>query len=192
MRLGPRIVATSILIGLVGLPSAAGATGLDLTVSGLWIQSVAYSVVPFSGSAGGGIALNLFPASAVSIEAAAALPSDIGIDTPAGSVRLRAYTLTAKYHFLRRWRVSPYIGGGAYHSQQSLDTKYTIVGLDSSSNGWVAQAGLDCRIASRWFARVDVRYLGDIGSTALDVTSRKIPLSITPVIVGLGVGLRIN
>ncbi len=185
-------VVAMLVIAIARLPSALAATRLDLTVSGLWIQSLAYSAIPLSGTAGSGFALDLYPWTALSLELGAALPSHIGIATELGSVRLSAYTLTAKYHFLPHSRFSPYLGVGAYHSLQSFDSKYSILGVASSSTGGVVQAGLNCRIGSHWFANLDVRYLGSVGSNEVVLTSLKIPLSINPIIIGLGIGYRVN
>ncbi len=180
-------------MAILGSPNAQAAPRLDLLVSGLWIESLGYSVIPLSGTVAGGVALDLHFSPGWSVAAGAALPSDVGVSLPeVGSIRLTVYTVTADYHFFANSRFSPYLGAGAYHSLQSRSRDNGVISIDASGTGWVAQAGIDWRIGSRWFANLDFRYLGGLETTALIANTVRLPIPINPLIVGLGIGYSIH
>jgi outer membrane protein len=110
-------------------------------------------------------------------------------------------TLTLQYHFLPGERVRPYVGAGVNwtifydeDAKASLETALggpTRVSMDDSF-GWAVQAGVDFDLTERLFFNVDVKYV-DIDTTATLTTGaavNTVDVSIDPIIVGAGFGMR--
>jgi outer membrane protein len=127
-----------------------------------------------------------------STELAIALPTDFNLsDGP--TIRLMPNTWTVKYEIpSAQPAVHPYVGFGLDYSRLSLNTHNLLDhdSIDSSSIGWVAQAGADAQVAPSWFVNLDLRYLGDLEPRSLQGPSHEYMgtrYKIDPFLVGLGV-----
>ena len=77
--------------------------------------------------------------------------------TDIGSVKALPPTLSVQYHFTPNEPLRPYVGIGINYTQFSSED-FTIPGVSVSNSSWGAslQAGLDYRIAPRWYLNADV------------------------------------
>lgn len=111
-------------------------------------------------------------------------------------------TLTAQYHFNPKGKVRPYVGAGINYSvfwnENATDGLEAAIGptavhLDDSF-GYAVQAGIDVDITPRFFLNLDVKFI-DMDTTATLTKSalgrQDVKLHIDPVVVGVGVGLRL-
>ncbi|MGI9315932.1 MAG: OmpW/AlkL family protein, partial [bacterium] len=99
-------------------------------------------------------------------------------------------TLSLQYHFAPESNVRPYVGAGVNWTT-FFDEEATAVISDISlddSVGWAVQVGVDVDINEKWFFNADIRKL-DIETTA-ETDIGNIDVTIDPVVVSLGVGLR--
>ncbi len=111
-------------------------------------------------------------------------------------------TLTAQYHFAPEGKVRPYVGAGInytlFYSEDASSALENAVGATrvslSDSFGWAAQAGVDFELNERMFLNVDVKYI-DIDTTArLNTTAagtQRVRISLDPVVVGVGLGIKL-
>lgn len=127
-----------------------------------------------------------------STELAIALPTDFNLsDGP--TIRLMPNTWTVKYEIPSgEPAVHPYVGFGLDYSRLSLTTHELLDhdSIDSSSIGWVAQAGADAQVAPSWFVNLDLRYLGDLEPRSLQGPSHEYlgtKYKIDPFLLGVGV-----
>lgn len=109
-------------------------------------------------------------------------------------------TLTAQYHFRPEARVRPYVGAGLNYTifydesaSSALNAAIgdTKVSLDDSF-GYALQAGVDIDLTQKVFFNFDIKYI-DMDTTAKLRTGNlvnKVDVSIDPVIVGVGLGIR--
>ena len=114
--------------------------------------------------------------------------------TDGDSIRLWPLTWTVKYQFARPAGLGPYLGAGLHHTWSSLNTiPSNHSGIDSSSTGWLVQAGADMRLTPSWFVNADVRYLGGLEPRNL-LYGTYFPgagrYKIDPFLVSLGVAYR--
>lgn len=107
----------------------------------------------------------------------------------AGSTWLLPPTLTVKFHPLAGSTLSPYIGAGL-NVTFPFDSHVNGVDNFSIDNnvGWVAQAGLDVRIAQNMYLNFDYKYVNlNTNATVLDTRCK---LDLSPHLIGVGVGYR--
>jgi outer membrane protein len=110
--------------------------------------------------------------------------------TDIGSVKALPPTLLIQYHFMPNEAFRPYVGVGinyTYFSSQS----FSIAGLSTSNSSWGAalQAGLDYKIAPRWYLNADVKYVWmdtDVSLNGRTLTT----VDINPWLLSVGIGYR--
>jgi OOP family OmpA-OmpF porin len=109
--------------------------------------------------------------------------TDIG-----GSFLWMPDTLTVKYNFLAAGPFRPYVGAGIGVSS-IFDTSAAPFTLSSTSVGPAAQAGIDLRIAPRWFLNADVKWMRvrpELRFESHDVTEAHFD----PMMYSVGIGYR--
>ena len=127
-----------------------------------------------------------------STELAIALPTDFDLSS-GQTIRVMLNTWTVKYEIPSvEPAFHPYVGVGVDYSRESLNTHSLLDhdSVESSSIGWVLQAGADARVGGSWFVNVDLRYLGDVEPRALQGPSHQYTgaqYKIDPFLLGLGV-----
>jgi outer membrane protein len=111
-------------------------------------------------------------------------------------------TLTVQYHPIVKGPVRPYVGVGVnytlFYGEDASKGLEAAVGKTrvsmSDSIGWAVQAGVDVDLNKRMFLNFDVKYI-DIDTTATLRTSaaanQKVRISLDPLVVGVGVGIRL-
>ena len=110
--------------------------------------------------------------------------------TDVGSLKALPPTLLVQYHFTPDAALRPYVGVGinyTYFSSQS----FTINGVTTNSSSWgpALQAGLDYKIAPKWFLNADVKYVWmntDVSLNGAKLTT----VDINPWLLSIGVGYR--
>jgi outer membrane protein len=148
----------------------------------------------------GEIDLSYFVTSNVAFELiAASTRHDLSLNrsqtSQLGNVRVLPPTLTAQYHFLPDYFLSPYVGAGLNYTF-FLDEQNapSFNGLKLKDNwGWALQAGVDILSSSAWSLNFDVKQIFlkteatvNLGATPLKVTDIKLD----PLVIGIGVGYR--
>jgi outer membrane protein len=109
-------------------------------------------------------------------------------------------TLTLQYHLSPKSKIRPYVGAGVnytlFYAEDASDGLEAALGSTkvrmSDSVGYALQAGIDLDIGPRTFLNLDVKYL-DIDTTARLVTgvgTSRVRISIDPVVIGAGIGMR--
>jgi outer membrane protein len=127
-----------------------------------------------------------------STELAIALPTDFNL-SDGTTIRMMPNTWTVKYEIpAAQPAVHPYVGFGLDYTRLSLNTHDPLDhdSIDSSSIGWVAQAGADARLAQSWFVNLDLRYLGDLEPRSFQGPSHEYlgtKYKIDPFLLGVGV-----
>ncbi len=122
-------------------------------------------------------------------------PSSTAVDL--GSVWLLPPTLTAQYHFNGE-KLHPYIGAGInYTIFYSADEGDTVAGIEyDNAIGFAFQGGFDYDLNDTWFLNLDAKYILLKTDVTVDASNLapglSIPAEVTinPLIVGLGVGMR--
>jgi outer membrane protein len=112
-----------------------------------------------------------------------------------GTVRLLPPTLTAQYHFMPKSAFSPYLGAGVNYTWFFDDQAPggTVTSIKYSDGfGAVIQAGLDYRIAGRWYANFDVKHIFLNTTVKINGGAIKADVDLDPTIVGLGIGYRFS
>lgn len=107
-----------------------------------------------------------------------------------GGIGLAAQTWTVKYNIEPQETFRPYVGFGAHYTLVSRNYYDRVVGISSSSSGWVAQAGLDARLSEGWYFNTDIRYLGGLEPYDLISGSRQSQYKIDPFLFGVGMAFR--
>jgi outer membrane protein len=85
-------------------------------------------------------------------------------DQNLGSLWILPPSLYAKYHFMPKSKISPYIGVGV-NWVKAWDEKLYLPGTGSldvdveDSFGWAAKAGADIQVSENLYLNVDVMYL---------------------------------
>jgi len=115
--------------------------------------------------------------------------------TKIGTFKHLPPTLTAQYHFLPEGMINPYLGAGLNFTLISdVDIKVPGVGaldLGKSSLGVAVQAGVDIKVADRWFLNLDVKYAKLDTDVKLAANGTKVSaVQLDPMLIGVGVGYR--
>lgn len=107
-----------------------------------------------------------------------------------GSLKHLPPTLTVQYHFNPEGTVRPYAGAGLNYTRFSSVKILDGAGkIDKSSFGFAFGAGLDIKLADRWFLNVDVKKVKI--STDVSVSGTKLgTFKVDPVLFGVGIGYR--
>jgi outer membrane protein len=101
-------------------------------------------------------------------------------------------TLLLQYHFNHAGRIRPYVGAGVNYTlfyNNGLNAGGQSIGVTNHSWGPALQAGVDVQVTKSLFVNADIKKIwmhtdATLGGQALG------RLSIDPVVVGLGVGMR--
>ncbi len=112
------------------------------------------------------------------------------------SVEGQPYAVSGQYHFgTSDQLLRPFVGVGYYETNYDRETPEPTAALAGqrigveSAKGAMATAGVDVALSPSWFARADVRYLH--GDSDVKVNGAKVGnAELSPVVVGLGLGLR--
>ena len=99
-------------------------------------------------------------------------------------------TFSVQYHFSPESNVRPYVGAGINWTtffNEEATAVINSISLDDSV-GWAVQAGVDVDINEKWFFNADIRKM-DIETTA-ETDIGNIDVTIDPVVISLGVGMR--
>lgn len=127
----------------------------------------------------------------------ATTPHDIDVENSAigdrkiGEVWLLPPTLTLQYHFMPKETFSPYLGAGVNYTWfYGTEDKSPVDKIEiDSSFGWALQAGLDYRVADRWYINFDVKKIFLDADAEINRTIDA-EVEINPWIFGLGIGYR--
>lgn len=102
-------------------------------------------------------------------------------------------TLSFQYHFTPGGAVSPFIGIGLNYTRFfDVDERGPLTGTRvdlSNSFGFAAHAGLDFRLADRWLAGVDMRWI-NIETDARVNGSKVGTVTVNPLVYGVYAGYR--
>ncbi len=110
--------------------------------------------------------------------------------TDIGSLKALPPTLLVQYHFIPNGTIRPYVGAGinyTYFSSQS----FSINGVSTSNSSWgpALQAGVDFKIAPKWYINADVKYVWMDTEVKLNGATLT-TVDINPWLLSLGVGYR--
>jgi outer membrane protein len=109
-----------------------------------------------------------------------------------GGVNVLPPTLLLQYHFNHAGRVRPYVGAGLNYTlfyNNGLHVGAQPVSISNHSFGPALQAGVDVQVTKSFFVNADIKKIW----MHTDASLNGQPLgrvSIDPVVVGLGVGMR--
>lgn len=107
-----------------------------------------------------------------------------------GSVDALPPSLMLQYHFMPNDAFRPYVGVGINYTRYSSEEfKIAGLGVSNSSVGAALQAGVDYKIAPRWYLNADVKYIfmdTDVKLNGATLTT----VDINPWLVAVGVGYR--
>ena len=169
----------------------------DLTAGGIDVQPDFVPELDFTYMATDNLGVELILAVANHDIEATGLISGVGT---AADIWHLPPTLSLQWHFFPDSNIRPYIGAGinytiifAEDASGSLETALgpTEVSADNSV-GWAVQAGVDIDLTDDIFLNLDVKYVDidtDVELKSGGVT-RAADLSIDPIIVGVGLGVR--
>lgn len=109
-----------------------------------------------------------------------------------GGVNVLPPTLLLQYHFNHAGRIRPYVGAGLNYTlfyNNGLNAGGQPISITNHSWGPALQAGVDVQVTRSLFVNADIKKIwmhtdASLGAQALG------RLSIDPVVVGLGVGMR--
>ncbi|WP_345810753.1 OmpW family outer membrane protein [Paraburkholderia sp. PREW-6R] len=109
-----------------------------------------------------------------------------------GGVNVLPPTLLLQYHFNHAGRIRPYVGAGLNYTlfyNNGLNAGGAPISITNHSFGPALQAGVDVQVTKSLFVNADIKKIwmhtdASLGGEALG------RLSIDPVVVGLGVGMR--
>jgi outer membrane protein len=109
-----------------------------------------------------------------------------------GGVNVLPPTLLLQYHFNHAGRIRPYVGAGLNYTlfyNNGLNAGGQPISITNHSWGPALQAGVDVQVTKTLFVNADIKKIwmhtdASLGGQALG------RLSIDPVVVGLGVGMR--
>ena len=109
-----------------------------------------------------------------------------------GGVNVLPPTLLLQYHFNHAGRIRPYVGAGLNYTlfyNNGLNAGGVPIGVTNHSWGPALQAGVDVQVTRSLFVNADIKKIwmhtdATLGGQAIG------RLSIDPVVVGLGVGMR--
>ena len=109
-----------------------------------------------------------------------------------GGVNVLPPTLLLQYHFNHQGRIRPYLGAGVnytYFYNNCLNVGGQPISITNHSFGPAAQAGVDVQVTKSLFVNADIKKIWMHTDASLGGESLG-RLSIDPVIVGLGVGMK--
>lgn len=115
--------------------------------------------------------------------------------TKIGSFKHLPPVLGLQYHFAPSGVVRPYVGVGV-NLTLLMDVDLAVPGvgaldLESASVGVAGQAGLDVKIAERWFLNADVKYVTIRSDVSLAASGAKVSaVQVDPWLIGFGIGYR--
>jgi len=196
------LVAVGVLASMTsGAAYAAAQTGTGGADTYTWQWQVrAVYLDPSSQTAFGGLTGKLYGELAGewrlardwSTEVAVGFPTYFPVKgIPNDRIRIMANTWTAKYGLAPERTFRPFIGAGVHFDPLSLDSRDRALSIDSTSFGWVAQAGFDVSFSGSYFVSADVRYLGNLEPRSLVGGSPAgARLKIDPLLFGVGIGAR--
>jgi outer membrane protein len=109
-----------------------------------------------------------------------------------GGVNVLPPTLLLQYHFNHAGRIRPYLGAGLNYTlfyNNGLNAGGQPISISNDSFGPALQAGVDVQVTRSLFVNADIKKIwmhtdASLGDQPLG------RLSIDPVVVGLGVGMR--
>ncbi|RDK02348.1 OmpW/AlkL family protein [Paraburkholderia lacunae] len=109
-----------------------------------------------------------------------------------GGVNVLPPTLLLQYHFNHAGRIRPYVGAGinyTYFYNNGLNAGGQPISITNHSFGPALQAGVDVQVTRSLFVNADIKkiWMHTDASLGAQPLGR---LSIDPVVVGLGVGMR--
>jgi len=114
---------------------------------------------------------------------------DVGV----GRVWSAPVVALLQYHLLPQSRWNPYLGAGVavlpYFDEQPAGGLVQQLSVQSEV-GAAFQAGLDVRIAGRWYGNVDIKKLLISSYASVDDGAITSSGHVNPLIVGLGIGYR--
>lgn len=111
-----------------------------------------------------------------------------------GHVWLLPPTLTMQYHFYAG-KLKPYLGAGVNYTFFYGIDEGDVVGMDyDNSFGFALQGGIDYNLNEKWFLNFDIKKL--FLSTDVEVNTGEgvlpVEVDIDPLIIGFGVGYKLN
>jgi outer membrane protein len=110
-----------------------------------------------------------------------------------GSVWVLPPTLTLQYHFLPQGFINPYVGAGVtaafFYDSKPAGGAVTKFGL-SNTVGPALQIGLDISLGGRWYANIDAKQIFLNTEARLDGGVIRAKTSLSPTVVGAGIGYR--
>ncbi|WP_341315485.1 OmpW family outer membrane protein [Paraburkholderia sp. IMGN_8] len=109
-----------------------------------------------------------------------------------GGVNVLPPTLLLQYHFNHAGRIRPYVGAGinyTYFYNNGLNAGGQPISITNHSFGPALQAGVDVQVTKSLFVNADIKKIWMHTDASLGGQSLG-RLSIDPVVVGLGVGMR--
>lgn len=140
----------------------------------------------------------------LSVELLLTIPQKHDVTVKAGASRIAIGsfkhlppTLTLKYNFNPDGAFRPYLGAGINYTKV-MDVKLAVPGttplaldLQRNSFGVAVQAGADIKLADKWFASVDLKWI-DIDANVKVRSSQAIvsQANVDPLVFGVGVGYR--
>jgi outer membrane protein len=210
-RLKAAAIASSLLCASAFAPQAHAAG--DDTMSGIHAGDVlvrlrAISIMPNSSTTGTLSALNVGVNNAIvpELDFTYMIRDYLGVELilatsrhqltsslgNLGGVNVLPPTLLLQYHFNHAGRIRPYVGAGLNYTlfyNNGLNAGGQSIGVNNHSWGPALQAGVDVQVTKSLFVNADIKKIwmhtdATLGGQALG------RLSIDPVVVGLGVGMR--
>jgi len=200
---------TSFRLGLVvafftlSLNAQSNDIGLWIATSQVGDTNIDESKIAFDNGEGFGVSFNHFWTPSLSTEFSATALAHNGEITitgfPAfdiGSLDLMPITATVQWHFGRGALVSPYVGGGVSYvmaddlaSDELRQIEVERVEIDSTV-GWVAQAGLNIGLTTRFAVAVDMKYVAYSPDSAAPGDPEPVTLELDPLVFSAGVKFR--
>lgn len=165
------VLAALMVVSVASVSTAAEdfkrwSAGLQLMYINPDVDVADLSVLDAEPAITGGLTVEYFFTPSISAELVAAVAKhDLEIaDQNLGSLWILPPSLYAKYHFMPKSKISPYIGVGV-NWVKAWDEKLYLPGVGSldvdveDSFGWAAKAGADIQVTENLYLNVDVMYL---------------------------------
>lgn len=165
------VLAALMVVSVASVSTAAEdfkrwSAGLQLMYINPDVDVADLSVLDAEPAITGGLTVEYFFTPSISAELVAAVAKhDLEIaDQNLGSLWILPPSLYAKYHFMPKSKISPYIGVGV-NWVKAWDEKLYLPGVGSldvdveDSFGWAAKAGADIQVSENLYLNVDVMYL---------------------------------
>jgi outer membrane protein len=165
------VLAALMVVSVASVSTAAEdfkrwSAGLQLMYINPDVDVADLSVLDAEPAITGGLTVEYFFTPSISAELVAAVAKhDLEIDNQnLGSLWILPPSLYAKYHFMPKSKISPYIGVGV-NWVKAWDEKLYLPGVGpldvdvEDSFGWAAKAGADIQVTENLYLNVDVMYL---------------------------------